>query len=59
MLSTGDIKDSGEQLAPSSHVLDTVNASLSGNDTSTSNASERPDNPDTKPESSVGESSES
>ncbi|XP_044958991.1 protein SWEETIE isoform X1 [Hordeum vulgare subsp. vulgare] len=59
MLSTGDIKDSGVELAPSSHVLDTMNASISGNDTSTSNASEQPDNADTKPESSVGESSES
>ncbi|KAF7096581.1 hypothetical protein CFC21_098502 [Triticum aestivum] len=52
MPSTVDIKESGEELAPSSHVLGTMNASLSGNDVSMSNA-------DAKPESSVGESSES
>uniref|UniRef100_A0ACD6A9T3 Uncharacterized protein n=1 Tax=Avena sativa TaxID=4498 RepID=A0ACD6A9T3_AVESA len=64
-LSTGnkssikDSKDWGEESAPSSHVLHMANASMSENVISTSNANKHPDNADTKPEPSVGESAES
>ncbi|CAM0910461.1 unnamed protein product [Alopecurus aequalis] len=65
MVSTGnenpikDSKDCGEELAPSSVDLNMANASMSENVISTSSANKHPESADSKPESSVGESSES
>jgi hypothetical protein len=64
-VSTGNktfIKDSkgcGEELAPSPHVLNMGNDNMSENVNSMSNANEHPDDADTKPELSVGESLDS
>ncbi|KAM0896259.1 hypothetical protein ACQ4PT_023313 [Festuca glaucescens] len=64
-VSTGNkssIKDSkgcGEELAPSCCVLNMGNVSMSENVISTSNANKDPDDAETKPKSSVGESSDS
>lgn len=57
--SVKDNKDRGEELAPSSHVANTTDASMSGNVVSTSEADRHPDNVDTNPESCEGESAES
>ena len=57
--SVKDNKDRGEEVAPSSHVANITDASMSGDVVSTSEADRHPDNVDMNPESCECESAES